>query len=171
MPRWWCSTGRARPGGRLLSGDREAAVAEAARRLGIRHWRGGVTPAGKCAHLRGLVASGRQVLMIGDGLNDAPALAAATVSLSPTTALDISQTAADAVFQGASEAGARAAGRGRTGGRVVRQNFALAFAYNLVTVPLAIAGLVTPLIAAGSMSASSILVVGNALRLAGGRER
>ena len=156
----------------LLSGDREAAVAEAARRLGIRHWRGGVTPAGKCAHLRGLVASGRQVLMIGDGLNDAPALAAATVSLSPTTALDISQTAADAVFQGKLlrpvlellDVAARADG-------LVRQNFALAFAYNLVTVPLAIAGLVTPLIAAGSMSASSILVVGNALRLAGGDER
>ena len=156
----------------LLSGDREAAVAEAARRLGIRHWRAGVTPAAKCAHLRGLVASGRKVLMIGDGLNDAPALAAATVSLSPTTALDISQTAADAVFQGRLltpvlellDVAARADG-------LVRQNFALAFAYNLVTVPLAIAGLVTPLIAAASMSASSILVVGNALRLAGGRQR
>ncbi len=103
----------------LLSGDREAAVAEAARRLGIRHWRAGVTPAAKCAHLRGLVASGRKVLMIGDGLNDAPALAAATVSLSPTTALDISQTAADAVFQGRLlSPGARPAGRGRAGGRV-----------------------------------------------------
>ncbi len=154
----------------LLSGDREAAVAEAARRLGIRHWRAGVTPAAKCAHLRGLVASGRKVLMVGDGLNDAPALAAATVSLSPTTALDISQTAADAVFQGRLltpvlellDVAARA-------DRLVRQNFALAFAYNLVTVPLAIAGLVTPLIAAASMSASSIFVVGNALRLARGQ--
>jgi P-type Cu2+ transporter len=156
----------------LLSGDREGGVAEAARRLGIRHWRAGVTPAAKCAHLRGLVASGRKVLMIGDGLNDAPALAAATVSLSPATALDISQTTADAVFQGRLltpvldllDVAQRADG-------LVRQNFALAFAYNLVTVPLAIAGLVTPLIAAASMSTSSIFVVGNALRLAGGRQR
>ena len=156
----------------LLSGDREAAVAEAARRLGIRRWRAGVTPAGKCAHLRALVMAGRQVLMVGDGLNDAPALAAATVSLSPATALDISQTAADAVFQGRLLAPVLdLLDLATRAGWLVRQNFVLAFAYNVVTVPLAVAGLVTPLIAAASMSASSLLVVGNALRLAGGRRR
>jgi Cu2+-exporting ATPase len=86
----------------LLSGDREPVVAEVAGRLGIAAggWQAGVSPAGKAARLERLLARGRRVLMVGDGLNDAPALAAATVSLSPATAVDISQTAADAVFQG-----------------------------------------------------------------------
>jgi Cu2+-exporting ATPase len=84
----------------LLSGDRGPVVVEVAGRLGIADWHAGVSPAGKAAHLERLLARGRRVLMVGDGLNDAPALAAATVSLSPATAVDISQTAADAVFQG-----------------------------------------------------------------------
>lgn len=150
----------------LLSGDQEPAVAEVAARLGIADWRAGVLPAEKAAHLERLVAEGRRVLMVGDGLNDAPALAAATVSLSPASAVDISQTAADAVFQGGRlspvlevlDVAARA-------DRLVRQNLALALAYNALAVPLAVAGLVTPLLAAVAMSTSSLLVVGNALRL------
>jgi Cu2+-exporting ATPase len=150
----------------LLSGDRETTAAEAAAALGIETWRAGCSPADKVVHLEGLASAGRKVLMVGDGLNDAPALTAASVSLSPTSAVDISQTAADAVFQGDHLAPIReileVAGRTQA---LVRQNLALAFGYNVLTVPLAVLGLVTPLIAAVCMSASSLAVIGNALRL------
>jgi Cu2+-exporting ATPase len=154
----------------LLSGDRPAAAAAAAAAAGIDAWRAGCTPADKCGRLAELAGEGHKVLMIGDGLNDAPALAAAHVSMSPATAIDVSQTAADIVFQG-DRLGpvVEALAVARSAARLVRQNFALAVAYNLVTVPLAVCGLVTPLIAAIAMSASSIVVIGNALRLARGR--
>ena len=151
----------------VLSGDRPAVVGAVARSLGVEHWRAGVTPAEKCARLEALAADGRRVLMVGDGLNDAPALAAAHVSVSPSTAVDISQTAADAVFQG-DRLGpvVELILVARRAVRRVRQNFALAFAYNLVFVPIAVAGFVTPWLAAIAMSSSSLLVIGNALTLA-----
>jgi Cu2+-exporting ATPase len=150
----------------LLSGDRAPIVASAARALGIEGWRAACAPAAKTARLETLAAAGRRVLMVGDGLNDAPALAAAHVSLSPASAVDISQSAADAVFQGdrlqpvveVLEVAGRA-------DRLIRQNLALAVAYNVLAVPLAVFGFATPLIAALCMSGSSLLVVGNALRL------
>ncbi|MCX7631050.1 MAG: heavy metal translocating P-type ATPase [Geminicoccaceae bacterium] len=150
----------------LLSGDRPATVAEVAQRLGIEHWRAGLAPAEKVARLEELARLGRKVLMVGDGLNDAPALSAASVSLSPASAVDVSQTAADAVFQGERlfpvlevlEVARRAE-------RLVRQNIAMSIVYNLCAVPLAVAGFVTPLVAAIAMSSSSLLVVGNSLRL------
>jgi len=156
----------------LLSGDRSGAVAEVARRLGIDDWRAERTPSDKVAALQSLVAEGRQVLMVGDGLNDAPALAAASVSMSPSTAVDVSQTVADVVFQGTRlRPILEALDVARRSGRLVRQNFALAFLYNTFTVPLAMAGYVTPLVAALAMSSSSVVVIANALRLGAHRSQ
>ncbi|MEI6485240.1 MAG: heavy metal translocating P-type ATPase [Sphingomonadales bacterium] len=151
----------------ILSGDRPGAVAAVAAALGIAGT-GGLTPAEKLAAIRALKAQGRRVLMVGDGLNDGPALAAGHVAMAPGSAADASQNAADAVFLGASLAPVAAAIRtARATRAVVRQNFALAIGYNIIAVPLAIAGQVTPLIAALAMSGSSLIVVANALRLKG----
>ena len=135
---------------------------------GIETWFGELRPAEKVAWLAERACEGRKVLMIGDGLNDAPALAAAHASLSPTSAADISQRAADFVFQGQRLAPVlevlSTAKRARS---MALQNFGIAFCYNIVAVPFAMAGYVTPLIAAIVMSTSSILVTANAARLAG----
>ncbi len=157
---------------KLLSGDRRPAVAATAAALGIDDWHARCLPCEKTRLLEALAAQGRRVLMVGDGLNDAPALAAAHVSASPASAADISQTAADAVFQGAELSAVldlldtAAAAR-----RLVRQNLTAAIAYNAVAVPVAIVGLLTPFLAALAMSTSSLAVVGNALRLARGGRR
>ncbi len=154
----------------VLSGDRASVVRSVADRLGIADWRAAQTPADKVARLAALAAEGRRPLMVGDGLNDAPALAAAHVSLSPSSAADVSQTAADVVFQGDRLAPvAEVLEVARRADALVKQNFALAFLYNACTIPLAVAGHVTPLIAAVAMSASSVVVILNALRL--GRRR
>ncbi|MEZ5852274.1 MAG: heavy metal translocating P-type ATPase [Hyphomicrobiaceae bacterium] len=150
----------------LLSGDREGAVAEAAAAVGIATWAAQRRPDEKIKHIEALKAQSRNVLMVGDGLNDAPALAAGTASMSPSSASDISQTTADVVFQGEHLAPiAEALAVAKLAKRRSLQNFALAIGYNIVFVPLAIAGLVTPLVAAIAMSASSIAVTANALRL------
>ena len=150
----------------VLSGDRDDVVAHTASSLGIDAWEARITPDGKLRYLENLRAAGRKPAMVGDGLNDAPALAAALVSLSPASGADISRTAADIVFQGSRLAPVlEAYHTARDAERLVKQNFALAFLYNVVTVPLAFAGFVTPLLAAVAMSSSSIVVIGNALRL------
>ncbi len=150
----------------LLSGDRPTAVADVARIVGIDTWRAEARPAAKAQHLAALATQGKHVLMVGDGLNDAPALAAAHASLSPTTAAEATQNAADAVFQGdALQPVVEALDVARRANRLMRQNLALALLYNLAAVPLAILGEVTPLVAAVAMSSSSLLVIGNSLRL------
>lgn len=154
---------------RLLSGDRRGAVAAVAARLGIADWRAEQTPSDKTAALAELAAQGRTVLMVGDGLNDAPALAAAAVSMSPSTAVDVSQTAADVVFQGRLLRPILESFEvARRSGRLVKQNFAIALVYNICAVPLAMLGLLTPLLAALAMSSSSLIVILNALRLSRG---
>ena len=149
----------------ILSGDRPEAVGPVASRLGIRQWRASLTPAEKIEAIERLKSQGRRVLMVGDGLNDAPALAAAHVSLSPITAAHLTQAHADAVFLGDRLAPVlRAVVVARRARSLMKQNLALTVIYNALAVPIAIAGLVTPLIAAVAMSGSSILVTLNALR-------
>lgn len=149
----------------ILSGDRHVAVRACAHQLGVGIFQADVTPAEKISQIQDCRSAGANVLMVGDGINDAPALAAATVSLSPVTAAHLTQAAADAVFLGDRlEPVAAALALSRKALALMKQNLWLAVIYNAVAVPLAITGHVTPLIAAAAMSGSSILVTANALR-------
>ncbi|NNE49973.1 MAG: HAD-IC family P-type ATPase, partial [Altererythrobacter sp.] len=151
----------------LLSGDREDAVAAVADRFALKG-AGGLSPADKLALLDEIKQRGHKPLMVGDGLNDGPALAAAHAAIAPGSASDASQQAADAVFIGERLMPvAKAVQVARATMRIVRQNFVLAIGYNVLAVPLALFGMVTPLIAAIAMSISSLIVVSNSLRLAG----
>jgi P-type Cu2+ transporter len=150
----------------ILSGDRTAAVAPLAARLGLTDWMANLSPGDKYQWLVDRAEKGQKILMVGDGLNDAPALVAAHVSLSPATAADISQAASDAVFQGDKLRPVQeiltVAKRAQT---IIWQNIGFAFVYNGICIPFAVAGMVTPLFAAAAMSISSIIVLTNSLRL------
>ena len=149
----------------ILSGDRSGSVAPVAKALGIEGWQAGLKPADKIARIEEWKAHGCRVAMVGDGLNDAPSLAAAHVSLSPISAADLTQAHADAVFLGEQLKpvldAITVASRARS---LMTENLGLAMIYNAIAVPVAIAGAVTPLIAALAMSGSSLLVTLNALR-------
>ncbi len=150
----------------LISGDRPIAVEAAAREAGIAHWMGGASPADKTARLAALRAEGKKPLMVGDGLNDAAALAAAHASASPGTALEASQAASDLVLQGAQLMPlVEAIDVAKMARQRALENLRFSALYNVIAAPLAAAGFLTPLIAALAMSGSSIVVTLNALRL------
>jgi P-type Cu2+ transporter len=150
---------------KILSGDSAARVDAIASRLDL-SGTAAARPADKVSAIEALKEAGHTVLMVGDGLNDAPALRAADVSMAPSSAADIGRNAADLVFLRENLlAVPQAIVVARKAARLVRQNFALAVAYNLVAIPLGVLGEVTPLVAAIAMSLSSVIVVANALRL------
>jgi len=152
----------------ILSGDRAEAVAPIAAQLGVAVWSGGLKPTQKTARLSELAAQGHKVLMIGDGINDAPALATAFASISPVTAADLTQSCADAVFMGDGLAPvAQGLAIARRARHLMMQNLSLSVLYNVIALPLAMSGWVTPLIAALAMSGSSIIVTLNAFRAQG----
>jgi P-type Cu2+ transporter len=153
-------------GTRIVSGDANAPVTVIAAQLHITNFAARLKPGEKLEALRSAAAAGQRTLMVGDGLNDAPALAAAHVSMAPGSAADIGRTAADFVFTRDNlHAIIFAHDVARATDHIIRQNFALAIVYNIFAVPLAILGQLNPLLAAIAMSTSSIIVVGNSLRL------
>ena len=150
----------------LMSGDTTGAVEALAKCLNITHWMAEALPGDKSNRILDLQSQGKHVLMVGDGLNDTAALAAADVSISPATALDAARVASDIVLLGNDLSPiAEALQTAQSATRRIRENFQIATIYNIIAVPLAIAGLATPLVAALAMSGSSITVSLNALRL------
>jgi Cu2+-exporting ATPase len=150
----------------LLSGDRQDVARKVAIELGIEMYDGELTPVDKYNRMEGLKKAGHKILMVGDGLNDAPTLVGANVSMSPSSAIDMAQNAADIVFMGDKLSPVVEAYRTATfSQKLVKENFALAIIYNVIAVPLAIAGFVTPMIAAIAMSSSSLIVIANSFRL------
>ena len=150
----------------LLSGDGEATVKATAQQLGISEWRAGALPEDKLAYVKSLQKAGRIVAMVGDGINDAPVLAGAQVSIAMGEGADVAQAAADMVMLGGRLATlADGVALARKTQHIIRQNLGWALGYNLIAIPAAALGHVTPWIAGIGMSASSLLVVLNALRL------
>ncbi len=154
----------------LLSGDREAVVERVGKELGVATRVAGASPEEKARRVEALSAAGAVVAMIGDGINDAPVLARAQVSIALAGGAALAQSQADLVIGNPSlEAVGEAFALARRTRAIIRQNVAWSVAYNLVMLPLALTAQLTPWVAALGMSLSSLLVVGNALRLLRGR--
>jgi len=150
----------------LLSGDDPQLVTQVARELGIAEAHGAATPDRKQAYVQSLQALGARVAMVGDGINDAPVLAQADVSIAMGEGADLAKARADVVLVSEDlRSIAQAFGLARLARSVIRENLAWAFAYNALVLPLALTGNVSPLAAAIAMSASSLVVVANALRI------
>jgi Cu2+-exporting ATPase len=150
----------------LLSGDTQEAVKELAQQLGITTWHAGTSPEGKLERIQTLQAEGACVVMVGDGINDVPVLAGADVAIAMNSATDLARTRADAVLLSPRLMRiADAIEISRATRRIMRQNMAWSVCYNFTVIPLAALGLVPPWLAALGMSFSSLVVVGNALRL------
>ncbi|MCC5869203.1 MAG: heavy metal translocating P-type ATPase [Gammaproteobacteria bacterium] len=150
----------------LVSGDHAGAVAAVAARLGIERWEAGLLPEDKLARMHALQSAGRRVVMVGDGINDAPVLAGADVSVALARGTGLAQNAASIVLLGDSLAPlAEGVALARRTLRIVRQNLALSLTYNASALPLAAMGMIPPWLAAIGMSTSSLVVVLNALRL------
>jgi len=150
----------------LLSGDKEKVVETVAKRLGINEYYFGKTPIEKCDLLKNFKEEYQNIIMIGDGINDAPALVMADVSISPSSASDITKNAADIIFQGDKLSPVlEIILTAKKSQILIKQNFALALIYNLFAVPFAMMGYIVPVLAALAMSSSSIIVVVNALRV------
>lgn len=150
----------------LLSGDQSGAVAQLARELGIEQFTAGAKPDDKLTHLQAAQQRGDKVLMLGDGINDIPVLSAADVSVAMASAADLTQTRADAVLLNEHlEVLVNAVRLARQTRKTIRQNLTISLTYNLLALPLAAAGFVTPWMAAIGMTASSLVVIMNSLRL------
>jgi Cu2+-exporting ATPase len=150
----------------LLSGDQSYEVARLGAEIGIREYTAGASPEDKLLRLQALQARGEKVLMVGDGINDVPVLAGGDVSVAMMSAADLAQSKADAILlRGDLGVLPQAIALAHKCRKIIRQNLAWAFVYNALALPLAVCGLVPPWAAAIGMSASSLIVVLNALRL------
>lgn len=150
----------------MVTGDRQIVAQNIAKQAGIKEVKAEQTPIDKYGIMQGLKEQGHNVFMVGDGLNDAPVLAGADVSMAPGTAIDMAQNAADIVFMGDRLMPvAKAYDVAVHSQKLVRQNFALAVLYNIIAVPIATAGFATPMVAAIAMSGSSLIVIANSFRL------
>ena len=152
--------------GAMLSGDNNAEAGRIAMLLGLQQWQGECTPGQKLAAVRAMHAAGKRVVMVGDGINDVAVLAGAGVSVAMANAADVTRANADCMLLGSGLLRIPEAIRvARHTQRVIRQNIGWALLYNFSSIPFAAAGLVPPWLAAIGMSASSLVVVANALRL------
>lgn len=149
----------------MISGDSVAKTKNLSQRLNIPNWHANMSPEDKQAHIAGLLGQGHIPCMVGDGINDTVALTAAHASVAPGTALDAARSAADVVMLGDTLKDLPLLfATSRKAVRLYRQNFGIAFTYNAIAIPIAVAGFATPLMAALAMSASSITVLLNAMR-------